>query len=73
MYVADVCPKSTEFHAGLQSAVLFPWVFFAHCEHAKYLYYLRLMTCLRLPKTLPNHLLKRILKISSVICSVSSR
>ena len=33
---ADVCPKSMEFHAGLQSAGLFPCVFFAHCEHAKY-------------------------------------
>ena len=49
---ADLCPKSTD--AGLQSAVLFPCVFFAHCEHAKYWYYLRLVAFLRLPKTVPK-------------------
>ena len=48
---ADVCPKSTEFHVGPRSAVLFPCVFFAHCEHANYWYCMRLVAFLRLPKT----------------------
>ena len=44
--------------------------FFAHCEHAKYWYYLRLMAFLRL---VPKSPFEGISKISSVICSVSSR
>ena len=35
--LADVCPKSTEFHSGLPSAVLFPCVFFRTLRACKIL------------------------------------
>ena len=62
-----------EMH-GIPCGTAICWVVsvrvFEHCEHAKYGFYLRLIAFLRLPQ---NYILKRILKISSVICSVSSR
>ena len=51
---ADACSKSTEFHVGLQSAMLFRRVFFANCAHMKYWYSMRLSTFLRLPKAVPK-------------------
>ena len=51
---ADVCPKRTEFHAGLQSAVLFRFGFFANCGHTKHWHSLRLIAFVRLPKTVPK-------------------
>ena len=57
---------------GPQS-VLFRYVFFAHCQHAKYWYDHLFMASCAYVRRCQNHLLKRILKISSIICSVSSR
>ena len=48
---ADVCPKSTEFPLGLQSALLLQRVFFAKYEHTVYLC---LIAFLCLPKTVPK-------------------
>ena len=59
MYIArgaDVCPKSMEFHAGLQSAGCFR-ACFSHIASMQTIYitwYLHLMAFLRLPKTVPK-------------------
>jgi hypothetical protein len=55
---AAICPKATEFHARVQSAVLFRRVFFANSEHTKYRFSLHFIAFLRFPKTVPNYLLQ---------------
>ena len=67
---ADLCPKSTEIHVGLQSAEL---LHFPNYKRVNDWCCLRLVAFLRLSKTVPNHFLNRILNIFSVSFNVLKR